>query len=562
MQKKASFLVAVLDHIRSRLDPREHGLAAAFTRQFWSRVVPEDLENRNAEDAAGMTIACFRHFQRRTWDAVDIDVENPQYERDGWSSIHTIVQIAHPNMPFITDSVLMELSRHGLITHHLQNMVFAAVRDAEGNLLHIDPQASEARAEVMIYAEIDRLEEDRLAPLAAQLDSILKDVRAAVGDFPAMKARIHAIAAALKTAPPPLSAEEVEESVAFLEWLEQGSFTFLGYREFDFSGGTIRQVPDSALGILRNREPSTERLLAEQPDETRAFLLERTLLAFSKSGTRSQVHRPAYPDYIAVKRFNAAGEVDRRAGLSRSVYVARLYRTPGHDSAVAQAKSRTSAGVPGSIRDGFDGKILTHVLASYPRDELFQSSEDELFATAMAITQIHERRRTRVFLRRDRYGSVLHVSRLHAARAVQHAAAHAHSAAADGEARRRRCAVRRVFLRIDSGAAAIHDARAAAAPRGPVDIEELQRSIVALARDWAQDVRQALVQECGESEDGVSSRRISTLSRGLSREFAARRGGRHRDMEQLERAAQPDDAALPRPEDPDRHVFPAGVPPR
>ena len=88
-----------------------------------------------------MTIACFRHFQRRAWDAVDIDVENPQYERDGWSSIHTIVQIAHPNMPFITDSVLMELSQHGLITHHLQNMVFAAVRDADGNLLHIDPQA-------------------------------------------------------------------------------------------------------------------------------------------------------------------------------------------------------------------------------------------------------------------------------------------------------------------------------------------------------------------------------------------------------------------------------------
>ncbi len=165
MQKKASFLVAVLDHIRSRLNAGEHGLAAAFTRQFWSRVAPEDLEGRNAEDAAGMTIACFRHFQRRAWDAVDIDVENPQYERDGWSSLHTIVQIAHPNMPFITDSVLMELSHRGLVTHHLQNVVFAAVRDADGNLLHIDPQSSEARAEVMIYAEIDRLEEERLAPL-------------------------------------------------------------------------------------------------------------------------------------------------------------------------------------------------------------------------------------------------------------------------------------------------------------------------------------------------------------------------------------------------------------
>ncbi|MCX7065091.1 MAG: NAD-glutamate dehydrogenase, partial [Proteobacteria bacterium] len=145
MQKKASFLVAVLDQIRDRLNAGEHGLAAAFTRQFWSRVAVDDLSDRSAEDAAGMTIACFRHFQRRAWDAVHIDVENPEYERDGWSSDHTIVQIAHPNMQFITDSILMELSRHGLVTHHLQNMVFAAVRDTSGVLLRIDPTSPDAR---------------------------------------------------------------------------------------------------------------------------------------------------------------------------------------------------------------------------------------------------------------------------------------------------------------------------------------------------------------------------------------------------------------------------------
>ncbi|HTK99455.1 MAG TPA: NAD-glutamate dehydrogenase [Pseudomonadales bacterium] len=503
MQKNASFLVAVLDHIRGRLDPREHDLAVAFTRQFWSRVASEDLENRNAEDAAGMTIACFRHFQRRAWNAVDIDVENPQYERDGWSSIHTIVQIAHPNMPFITDSVLMELSRHGLITHHLQNMVFAAVRDAKGNLLDIDAQANEARAEVMIYAEIDRLEEDRLAPLAAQLDSILKDVRAAVGDFPAMKARLHDIAAALKTAPPPLSAEEVDESIAFLEWLEQGSFTFLGYREFDFTGGTIRQVPDSALGILRNREPSSERLLAEQPDDTRVFLLERTLLAFSKSGTRSQVHRPAYPDYIAVKRFNAAGEVIGEQGFlglyTSGVYTERPDMIPLLRKKVANIRRRSRLDP-----HGFDGKILAHVLASHPRDELFQSSEDELFATAMAITQIHERRRTRVFLRRDRYGLFYtclvfmprELYNTHLRVRIQQllmAKLGAEDAPFDAYFSESILVRLQFVIRVPPGT------------NGPVDIDDLQRSIVALTRDWSQEVRQALLQECGE----VTGRRFA-----------------------------------------------------
>ena len=498
MQKKASFVVTLLDLIRGRLDASEHELVSTFTQQFWSRVALEDMNDRSAEDAAGMTIACFRHFQRRTWDAIRIDVENPQYERDGWASDHTIVQIEHPNMPFITDSVLMELSRRGLVTHHLQNMVFAAVRDAEGRLLRIDPRSPDARSEVLIYAEIDRLETDRLAPLAAQLESILKDVRSSVSDFAAMKARLRAIVESLRSAPPPLAREEIDESIAFLEWLDKGNFTFLGYREFDFSDGTIRQVADSAMGILRNREPSSARRLADQPDDTRTFLLERTLLAFSKSGTRSRVHRPAYPDYIAVKRFSTAGDVIGEQGFlglyTSPVYSERPDHIPLLRRKVANIRRRS-----GLDPDGFDGKILAHVLASYPRDELFQSTEDELFANAMAITQIHERRRTRVFLRRDRYG-LFYTCLVYMPRDVYNTQV--------------RVRIQDLLKRTLGAEDAPFDAyfsesilvrlqfiiRVPPGTSEPVDIEDLQRAIIELTRDWAQDLRHALVHERGEAE--------------------------------------------------------------
>jgi NAD-specific glutamate dehydrogenase len=74
---------------------------------------------------------------------------------------------------------------------------------------------------------------------------------------------------------------------------------------------------------------------------------------------------------------------------------------------------------------GFDGKILAHVLASHPRDELFQSSEDELFATAMGD---HADPRAAAHARIPAARSiwaVLHLSRVHAARALQHAVARA-----------------------------------------------------------------------------------------------------------------------------------------
>ena len=62
--------------------------------------------------------------------------------------------------------------------------------------------------------------------------------------------------------------EEVDETVAFLEWLLHDNFIFLGYREYRFRDGAISVVPDSGLGILSDdravdvREAGADRLAA------------------------------------------------------------------------------------------------------------------------------------------------------------------------------------------------------------------------------------------------------------------------------------------------------------
>src|SRR5262249_45788596 len=48
-----------------------------------------------------------------------------------------------------------------------------------------------------------------------------------------------------------------------------------------------------------------------------------------------------------------------------------------------------------------DGKALIHILDSFPRDELFQMSPDELFETALGILHLQERQRIALFSRRD-----------------------------------------------------------------------------------------------------------------------------------------------------------------
>ncbi|MDE2461802.1 MAG: NAD-glutamate dehydrogenase, partial [Gammaproteobacteria bacterium] len=51
-----------------------------------------------------------------------------------------------------------------------------------------------------------------------------------------------------------------------------------------------------------------------------------------------------------------------------------------------------------------DLKALLHILETFPRDELFQSTTDELFAAAMGIVHLQERARVKLFIRRDSFG--------------------------------------------------------------------------------------------------------------------------------------------------------------
>ena len=44
--------------------------------------------------------------------------------------------------------------------------------------------------------------------------------------------------------------DEIEETRAFLEWLLDGNFVLLGYREYVLSDGKLSIVPGAGLGIL------------------------------------------------------------------------------------------------------------------------------------------------------------------------------------------------------------------------------------------------------------------------------------------------------------------------
>ncbi len=393
----------LLDHLRRRLDPDEVELASLFGEMLWSKTPASELDERDAASDAGMTRSCWATFAKRTSDTINIDISNPETARDGWASRHTLAIIVVPDRPFVVDSVLMALSHNDLVVHHFLNVVFATERGENGELIRVSRNRADGEQELVMLAEMDRIDVSEHGGLRGRLQATLADVSCAVDDFAAMKRTLASCRAELVSASSGASEDDINEAIEFLDWLATDNFTFLGYREFSYGDGVIRQTDAQSLGVLRNRASASPRPLAEQSEGTRAFLLERSLLSFSKAGTRSRVHRPAYPDYIGIKTFDAKGNVVGEHGFF-GLFTSPVYRQNPSQIPLIRRKVANVLNRSTLNPKGFDGKTLAQVLITWPRDELFQASEDTLFDHVIGATYIQERRRTQVFTRFDPYG--------------------------------------------------------------------------------------------------------------------------------------------------------------
>ena len=269
-------------------------------------------------------------------------------------------------------------------------------------------EAPEAARESWMHVEVDRLvDAQQRSELVAGIERVLGDVRAAVEDWKPMLARLQEAIAELDAAPASLPAAQVAESRAFLQWLADDHFTLLGYRRHDLVHGARRRRaaarPRQRPGrAARDRGRSSRRPASRhcrrRPAPWRATRLP--VLVVTKANTRSTVHRPGYTDYVGVKRYDASGKVigeHRFLGLFTSTaYSARVAETPLLRGKVEAIVER--AGLPPG---GHLAKALDHILETYPRDELFQISDDELYDTALGILALGERQRLRLFVRRD-----------------------------------------------------------------------------------------------------------------------------------------------------------------
>ncbi len=406
-QAKATLIERAVAVAETRLGKGRSAQAEFFLRAFYANVPPDDIVGAEPETLFAAALGLWTFGATRRPGQAKVRVFNPRHEEQGWRSTHTIVEIVNDDMPFLVDSVTAEINRQGLTVHLVIHPILHLCRDKDGRFSGIE-RPDGGIAESFMQLRIDEVQgRERHDEIVAGVERVLADVRQSVADWKFMLRKLDETATEVGTGTADATKEEIEEARAFLAWLRDDHFTFLGYREYDVEGDaenpTLSIRRETGLGVLRDENVSVFdglRNLDRLPADLRQFLKQSRLLVVTKANRRSTVHRPVHMDSILVKRFDEKGRIFGErlfVGLLTSTAYSRSPREiPLLRRKVANILARSGFS-PGS----HDGKALAHILETYPRDELFQISEDELFEMALGILHLQERQRTALFVRKD-----------------------------------------------------------------------------------------------------------------------------------------------------------------
>ncbi|MEO7752544.1 MAG: NAD-glutamate dehydrogenase [Terracoccus sp.] len=388
--------------------------ARGLLTSYFRLVATEDLIARDADELAAIALGHKAFAKERPVGTNIVRAFNPSMDDDGWDSPHTVVQIVVDDMPFLVDSVVAALGGFDRGVHLIIHPQITVTRSVTGTLAGIAADDERTRRGVVghvreswMHLEIDRLPDASLPDVVARLHQVLENVRDAVEDWPKMRAHALTIATTLKrTAPPGTDPHQAREAGRFLEWLASNNFTFLGYREYSLTherGKDVsRQVPGTGLGLLRYDRAEARNGLILTPAASRAAR-DATILIITKANSRATVHRDVYLDYISIKTFDARGECvgeQRFLGL----YASAAYNDAISDIPLVDVRAQEVLQLTGLSPESHSGKDILQILETYPRDELFQTSAEQLAEVATSVLHLQERRKTKLFLRRDEFG--------------------------------------------------------------------------------------------------------------------------------------------------------------
>lgn len=382
---------------------------ADLIRLFYRHVPAEEVNDDDPVDLVGAVRSNYQLAESRIPGRAAVRILNPTRGKDGWQCPVTVVQVVTDDMPYLVDSVASELTRGGVQVQRVVHPIVVVRRDpVTGERTEVLPAAdpadppADALAESWMNIEVDHITDpDRARELETRLLAVLNDVREVVEDTDRMVTTALQLAEELAKE----ASEATIDGAKLLRWLADGHFTFMGYRQYELvhedGEPALRAVLASGLGVLR-QDSLAARSLTAGPDNG-AQALSTELLVLTQASAQSSVHRSVYPYYVGVKTFDAEGNV---SGEHRflGIFSTTALHEDVLDIPVIERRVREVIHRAGFPLQSYSGQRMLEVIQNYPRTELFSVDTETLYQTTTGVIALAERRRLRLFLRRDPYG--------------------------------------------------------------------------------------------------------------------------------------------------------------
>jgi glutamate dehydrogenase len=398
----------VFDLIESKLEADQQTRVKQLAQYLLNNISMDDLTERTESDLYGAIMSLWQHLNEVKPDQTSVRTFNPSVSGKGWQSRHTIVEIIVPDSSFLVDSIKMCLVRLELTTHIMLNGPTLIERDAEQQVISINGEKGNLYS--LFHIEIDRIDDaEKLDHLHQQLEQVLKDTALVVQDWKPMAMQLNKVIAELEKQVKqiPVEKDRFDETLEYLRWLGNHNFTFLGYKEYDLvkEKDETYLSPTNApgLGLFSNQERVRKVNLANFTDLAREEAAKPFLLILTKGNGQSRIHRPAYNDYIGIKKFDKDGKVvgeHRFTGL----YTSSVYNQTVGSIPLVREKVERILSASRYLKGSYAYKALHNILENYPRDELLQATEEELLKVGMGVVQMQDRDLLRLFIRRDPFG--------------------------------------------------------------------------------------------------------------------------------------------------------------
>ncbi len=406
-EKSQTYVSHLIASILPKCPEIEHGSFESFAQQMLQHLSSETLEIFSKESWENLLFQGW-DFYKKTSPAEGAQVQCGLGDFKGPQGLFqaTTLMMCNKNIPFLVDSFQSLLSRSGYSFFFIAHPVFSVKRDDKGHLLSLhmrQENIQDGMEESLIFCV---LHEALTAPETLELEQkthrVLEKVTRVVDDWPFMQAKAQELVRSLEKTSP-----KTEEIQAFFYWISQGHFTFLGYNRYRLlPSGNLELDPDvEPLGLLKNKRKESLPLLFEGVLETDAgrhlLQVKKPGYIITKASRRSPVQRPEFMDAIGLKIYGETGEVvavHHFLGL----FTARASTQSARDIPLVRQKVVGVLKACGLDPTWHDGKRVIHILETLPRDELFQSSQEDLLNLCLLGLEFQETRNpVRLSLRMD-----------------------------------------------------------------------------------------------------------------------------------------------------------------